>query len=343
MYRQFIKILLPATASVLMFSGCGHDYSYVKDFPEKGNLTYETVPYNAAEIYPLALFHIPEGLWVCQLTDSEHCFSLLDESLNEIVRFGRSGRGPEEFTDPNFAGSTGTSDDSLFLLIRDWTKGRLYRTAVNIHDGNTHSSIIRQYPGGMRAIYPLGNGKFLCNNNANRYFLDDNGTTSYLEGWGEGINEALENSEIYIPDNQTSEFFSRDSSRLLVYSISYPVLYLHSTNDGTLLRKTYVGMRPDEFPEEGYCPVYFGGGGYVGDHIAVLLCDDSKETSKILIFDKNLEPVISYGIPYVNTLEIDPDTGRAISLDYDNEFIRIFDLSRWLCADNTAASSPCSN
>lgn len=343
MYRTFIKKFMPAVAAVLMSYGCGQDYSYVKDFPEKGNLTYETVPYNAAEIYQLALFHIPGGLWVCQLIESEHCFALLDENLNEIVRFGRSGRGPEEFTEPNFAGSTGTSEDSLVLLIRDWTKGRLYRTAVNIHDGNTHSSIVRQYPTGMRAIYPLGNGKFLCNNDANRYFFDDNGTTAYLEGWGENINEVLENSEIYIPDNQTAEFFSRDSSRLLVYSLSYPVLYLHSTDDGTLLNKTCVYMRPDEFPKEGYCPVYFSGGGYIGDHIAMLLCDDSKETSKILIFDKNLKPVVSYDIPFVNTLEIDPDTGKAFSLDYDNEFIHIFDMSRWLCTENTAASSPCLN
>lgn len=40
-------------------------------------------------------------------------------------------------------------------------------------------------------------------------------------------------------------------------------------------------------------------------------------------------PAVSYNIPFVNTLEIDPDTGRAILLDYDDEHIYIF-ISQWL-------------
>ena len=323
------KILIALTATALSV-GCRLDYSYVRNFPEKGEITYTVTPYNAAEMYPLSIQHIPEGYWVCQLLKSEHCFALLDEDLNEIVRFGKKGRGPEEFTDPNFVGSTGSTGDSLFLLIRDWTKGCLYRTAVNIHDGGTHSSIIRGYSTGMRTIYPLGKGRFLCNGDANRYFLDDNGLFTYLEGWGEDVNEALENSATYIPDNQTLELFSKDSSRVLVYSISYPILYLHATDDGSLLNKTYVEMRPEDFPKDGYCPLYFAGGGYIGDHIALLLCDDSKMVSRILIFDRDLKPAASYDVPFVNTLEIDTSTGKALSLDYENELTYIFDLSQWL-------------
>ncbi len=329
MMHDIVKTFIPFL-TVILSAGCGQDYSFIKDFPEKGEIAFETMPYNAAEMYPLTIYHIPEGYWVCQLLESEHCFALLDEDLNEIVRFGRKGRGPEEFIDPNFVASTGSAGDSLFLLIRDWTKGSLYRTAVNLHDGGTHSHTIREYSTGMRAIYPLGNGRFLCNGDANRYFLDDNGNFTYLEGWGEDVNEALENSEIYIPDNQTLEFFSPDSARLLVYSITYPVLYLHSTDDGSLLNKAFVEMRPEDLPKDGYCPVYFAGGGYIGDHIALLMCDDSKESSRILVFNRDLKPTVSYDVPFVNTLEIDPDTGKALSLDYDNELTYIFDLSQWL-------------
>lgn len=315
---------------VVLSTACGQHYNYVKDFPEKRNLSYDTVPYNAAEINLLLINPMSGGFKVGELLKSEHHFALLDNDLNEIVRFGRNGRGPEEFINARFVGMTEISDDSLSLLIRDWTKGRLYSTSVNIHDGNTHSSLLREYPTSMRAIYPLDNGTFLCSNEANRYFFDNNGTTIYLEGWGEDINEALENSDIYIPDNQTSEFFSRDGSRLLIYSVSYPILYLHSMKDGALLNKTYVQMRPEDFPDKGYCPVYFGGGGYVGDHIVLLLCNDSNESSQILIFDKNLKPFVSYDVPYVNTMDIDSDTGTGFSLDYENELIYMFDLSQWL-------------
>lgn len=326
---RYIKTLLPLI--VIVLSACrGQNYNYVNVFPEKGSLSYETVPYNAAEINLAVINPVSNELLVCLLWESEHNFALLDNDLKEIVRFGRNGRGPEEFINARFVGMTEISDDSLSLLIRDWTKGRLYSTSVNIHDGNTHSSLLREYPTSMRAIYPLDNGTFLCNNEANRYFFDNNGTTTYLEGWGEDINEALENSDIYIPDNQTSEFFSRDGSRLLIYSVSYPILYLHSMKDGALLNKTYVQMRPEDFPDKGYCPVYFGGGGYVGNHIVLLLCNDSDESSQILIFDKDIKPLVSYDVPFVNTMDIDSDTGMAFSLNYENELIYKFDLSQWL-------------
>lgn len=324
-----IKIILPFL-SLIMSAACGQDYNYIADFPEKGSIDYETVPYNAAMINLLDISPVSGGLRVCALWESEHHFALLDNDLNEMARFGRNGRGPEEFINARFVGMTGISDDSLSLLIRDWTYGRLYSTSMNIHDGKTHSSLLREYPTSMRAIYPLGDGRFLCNNEANRYFFDDNGATIYLEGWGEDINEALENSDIYVPDNQTSEFFSQDGSRLLIYSISYPILYLHSTKDGALLNKTYVKMRPEDFPDKGYCPVYFGGGGYVGDHIALLLNDDSDESSRIMIFDKDLKPLVSYDVPLINTMNIDPDTGEAFSLNYEDEVIYKFDLSQWL-------------
>lgn len=330
MKKKSVINLLLSLAAIVSFSSCKNDYSFVKDFPEKGQIDYETVPYNAAEINLLSINPLPGGLRLCQLMKSEHHFALLDKDMNEIVRFGRSGRGPEEFIYAMYEGVTGISADSLSLLVRDWVTGSLYSVAVSLHDGNTHSSLIREFPMLMRKISPLGDGKFLCNNNANRYYFDDNGVVTYFEGWGEDINEALENPEIYVPDNQTSDFFSPDSTRLLVYSGSYPILYLHSMKDGSLLNKTYVEMRPEEFPEDESCPLSFGGGGYVGDHIALLLCDDVNETSRILIFDKNLKPLVSYDVPLINTLDIDPDTGEALSLDYENELIYKFDLSQWL-------------
>lgn len=89
-------------------------------------------------------------------------------------------------------------------------------------------------------------------------------------------------------------------------------------------------MRPEDFPDKGYCPVYFGGGGYVGNHIVLLLCNYSNESSQILIFDNDIKPLVSYDVPFVNTMDIDSDTGMAFSLDYENELIYMFDLSQWL-------------
>ncbi len=324
-----IKILLIFVV-VILTSCHGQDYNFVSAFPEKGSLEYKTISYNAVEMDPLAIYPITEGFRICQLYKSDYHFVLMNNDMGEIVRFLRVGRGPEEFVDANYAGITGMSGDSLSLLIRDWTNGRLYRTSVNMHDGDTHSSLLRQYSTGMRAIYPLSNGRFLCNNDANRYFFDDNGTPVYLDGWDEEINEAIESSETYIPDNQTLEFFSRDSSELLIYSIDYPILYLHSMKDGTLLNRTCVMMQPEEFLKDDSCPIYFGGGGYVGDYIALLLCDDENEASHILVFDKNLKPLVSYDVPFVSTLKIEPNTGKALSLDYENELVYIFDLSQWL-------------
>lgn len=324
-----IKEILFIMAAVLL-TGCRQESNYVADFPEKGSLDYETIPYNAAEIYPLVIYPVSGGLRICELMNSDHPFALLDNDLNEIVRFGRNGRGPGEFLSANLERVTGVSEDSLSLLVRDWLTGGLYSTTVNLHDGNAHTTLVRQYPALTRMICPLGDGRYLCNSSANRYYFDDNGTETYLEGWGEDINEAMEESGIYIPDNQTSQFISQDSTRLLVYSLSYPVLYLHSMKDGSLLRTLSVEMRPEELPEDESCPVFFGGGGYVGDHIALLFCDDENLTSRILVFDKNLKPLVSYDIPLVSTLETDPETGEAISLDYENELVYIFDLSRWL-------------
>ena len=65
-------------AAVILSAGCGQDYSYVRNFPEKGEIAYTVTPYNGSEIYPLSIQHIPEGYWVCQLLKSEHCFALLD-------------------------------------------------------------------------------------------------------------------------------------------------------------------------------------------------------------------------------------------------------------------------
>lgn len=327
--KSLINVLL-SLAVIVSFSSCKNDYSFVKDFPEKSSLSYDTVSYNAAEMYPLTIYPLSGGLRLCQLIRSEHHFALLDNDMNEIVRFGRNGRGPGEFITANLERVTGASGDSLYLLVRDWINGRLYESSVNICDGNMRLSLVKEYQTGMRKISPLGDGRFLCNNDANRYYFDDNGIVTYFEGWGEEINEALENSDIYIPDNQTLEFFSRDSTRLLVYSLSYPVLYLHSMKDGSLLNKTCVELRPEEFTEYESCPLSFGGGGYVGDHIALLLRDDMNETSRILIFDKNLKPLVSYDVPFINTLKTDPDTGEALSLDYENELIYKFDLSQWL-------------
>lgn len=328
--RRLLSAAVPCAFAVLS-AGCGQDYVYVGEFPEQDELSWRTVPYDTVTMYSLEMYPLSGGYRLVEQTSSAgQGFALLDRNLNEIVRFGRLGRGPEEFLTPCFNGSTGISGDSLHLQIRDWPAGILYRTAVSLRDGNTHSEKIAEYPSGTRAIYSLGNGRFLCNSAANRYFFDDNGTETYLEGWGEDVDKALEKSGWYNPDNQTREFFSPDSTRLLVYSGYYPILYLHSTDDGSLLSRTYVSMRPEEFPERASCPLYFNGGGYLGDRIVLLQCDDSRNVSRILVFDGNLKPLVSYEVPFVDTLQLDPGTGEALSLDRENELIYVFDLSRWL-------------
>ncbi len=315
----------------VVLSACGgQNYNFVDVFPEKGTLSYETVHYNAVKMFPLEIYPISEDVRLCQLINSEYYFAILNNEFKEIARFGRAGQGPEEFIYAIYEGITGISCDTMSLQVRDWATGKLYATYVNMHNGSLRSSLIKEYEPGMRTIKSLGNGKYLCNNNANRYYFDDNGTISYLEGWDEGINNSMENPKYYVPNNQTLESLSRDSSRLIIYSLSYPILYLHSMKDGSLLNKTCVEMNPEEFLSHENCPIYFRGGGYVGDNIALLLRDDVKSTSRILIFNKDLQPLISYDVPSINTLRTDPETGKALSVDYENELIYMFDLSKWL-------------
>ena len=54
------------------------------------------------------------------------------------------------------------------------------------------------------------------------------------------------------------------------------------------------------------------------------------ETSELMVFDGQLEPVISYQIPYTDDMAVNRDTGGAVAISFDDEKLYIFDLSRWL-------------
>ena len=306
--------------SAVLLPCCGRqegNVAFVRDFPETGEIEYKAVDYDPTVMDLMGVSYAGDGLWVVSLYKSEKAFAVLDGDLKELVRFGRMGRGPGELNTPRFVRMESLRGDSATFLIRDWFIGRLYRMTVSLEDGGL-SYGVRDFGESLRALYPLPDGRWLINRESNRYFiLESDGSRRYFEGWGEDINEVLESSETYIPDNQTSEFFNADTTVMIAYSIRYPVLYKHSI-DGRLLKKVYVRENASELREQDGYYTYFTAGAYVG------------ETSELMVFDGQLEPVISYQIPYTDDMAVNRDTGEAVAISFDDEKLYIFDLSRWL-------------
>jgi hypothetical protein len=326
------KVVIYFLLSAVLLPCCGRqegNVAFVRDFPETGEIEYKAVDYDPTVMDLDGVSYAGDGLWVVSLYKSEKAFAVLDGDLKELVRFGRMGRGPGELNTPRFVRMESLRGDSATFLIRDWFIGRLYRMTVSLEDGGL-SYGVRDFGESLRALYPLPDGRWLINRESNRYFiLESDGSRRYFEGWGEDINEVLESSETYIPDNQTSEFFNADTTVMIAYSIRYPVLYKHSI-DGRLLKKVYVRENASELREQDGYYTYFTAGAYVGDNVVLLFCDGRTETSELMVFDGQLEPVISYQIPYTDDMAVNRDTGGAVAISFDDEKLYIFDLSRWL-------------
>ena len=326
------KVVIYFLLSAVLLPCCGRqegNVAFVRDFPETGEIEYKAVDYDPTVMDLDGVSYAGDGLWVVSLYKSEKAFAVLDSDLKELVRFGRMGRGPGELNTPRFVRMESLRGDSATFLIRDWFIGRLYRMTVSLEDGGL-SYGVRDFGESLRALYPLPDGRWLINRESNRYFiLESDGSRRYFEGWGEDINEVLESSETYIPDNQTSEFFNADTTVMIAYSLDYPVLYKHSI-DGRLLKKVYVRENASELREQDGYYTYFTAGAYVGDNVVLLFCDGRTETSELMVFDGQLEPVISYQIPYTDDMAVNRDTGEAVAISFDDEKLYIFDLSRWL-------------
>lgn len=335
--------LLLYSVIICLLAGCSHkdkNYITIKKFPICSELVpLDTINYNVTEYNPLTVDYVC-GYWLVKNIDKDkHCFSILDKELKLISSFGSFGRGPNEFLSPYYVSNNGINADTLNATIRDWTTGRLFRLHVNICDGEYTAEKLTDFGKWMRAIYNLEDGRILCSEENNRYYFTNNALTNktYLEGWGEEINEATEFTEWYVADNQTGECFPADSSTLLVYSMSYPILYLHSIATGEKLKEVYVHTKPSEIASKNYIPAFsfnpvkYFGNCYIG-HFEIR--DPNKDIefyeSRLMIFDKDLNPLVEYTVPRIDTFGVNDDTGDVIGINYNEECFYLFDLSEWL-------------
>ena len=341
-----MKRLLLLASALIAVIGCGQNqdgkgYTVVKEFPVEGTLEpVRVIHYDPVESNILALFRAGDW-WISQNIqnysgESGKCFSLLDGDFRTVVQFGTWGRGPQEFINASYHGYEGMKGDSIVITVRDWTMGRLIRLTAHTGDGGYRTELIQDFHKSMRAIHPLGQGRWLCNADNNRYYTTDSQGTvkTYLEGWGEGVNEALEAEITYQPPQLTSETVSPDRSRLLIYSITWPVLYLHSLDTGERLAEVYVDYGPDDIHSSNYsADLSYNPAEYLGHHIVGMINDEggySPVPSRIVIFDLDLKPEASYSIAPANYSAIDPATGILATISYNEETISLYDLSEWL-------------
>lgn len=329
-----LRHFLFAAAVLFALSSCADkNVTVVKSFPEEGELALlKKVPYDPTE-YNIGWYSTSNGFYIYRLWD-EPFFALLDKDRNEIVRFGKKGNGPGEFLSPDVIKAALGRGDTLELFIRDWARGCLYRTSVNTKDGGYRTVLEKDFGKRMRELHILGDGRYLCSAENNRYyFLEADGSEHYLEGWGEDVDEVLENSDYYVPVFQSMGVISPDSSLFAINSISFPTLIVHDLQ-GNRLKTMHIG----EVPENMDMPSRIGSFlnlDYIGDKLAVIYetYDEDWDVSEcfLCIFDRNLNPLKRYPLPDGgNTLNIDRTTGIATVLSYDNEAFYEYDLSEWL-------------
>lgn len=341
-----LRLTIIAAAALMTAAGCGHNekkYTVVKDFPIEETLEpTRVVHYDPVESNILTLDRAGDW-WISQNiknysgeSDSK-CFSLLDDDFRTVVQFGTWGRGPQEFVYASYQGYEGMKGDSIIITVRDWTLGRLIRLTAHTGNGGYRTELLQDFHKSMRAIHSLGDGRWLCNADNNRYYFTgpEGLQKTYLEGWDEGVNEAVEAEITYMPPQFTGETISPDCSRLLVYSITWPVLYLHSLETGERLAETYVDYGPDDIASENYtADLSYNPALYLGSrHIVGMLNDEggySPIPSRIVIFDTELNPEACYSIAPANYFGLDPATGTLAAISYNEETVSLYDLSEWL-------------
>ena len=327
------KIYAITVAAALCLCSCSdNNYTFVDSFPISGELQpVRTMKYDPVKVNLYGIARAGD-YWLAYLADDDYDLAVVDDSLNVIVRTLRTGNGPGEFLRPVCYGSPYTKGDSVILSVKDMNRGTLNRVAVCLTDGRTDVRKTGEVPIMNRTWYPLPDGSVIVSNNENRYFLiSSDSDTVYFETWGGNI-DAKEYEDWWIPRLQTSEIFTPDNSRMLVYT-DRPYVWLHST-DGSLISKVYVEQRPDEVRNAG--GLGFNCGDLLGNHFLLLFNDLVDEetwtcSTRLMIFDFDMRPEAVYSIAGdCYFFYADPETGLVYVVDPEEELIRVYDLSEWL-------------
>ena len=282
--------------------------------------------------------------WLVTLLASDggnDAYAVVDSSGNELCRIGKRGRGPFEMLYPSLQEVVCVSPDSLRLRILDSPTGKVYLFSADLRNGTCSAELELDFGGMMREVHGVGDGRYLCNGESNRYyFTDSSGSKEYLEYWGDDINEAVEGQAWYNPEIQTTSCISGDSSRIYIYGGRQPVIYEHDIN-GERLNTVYFGMDPKEVENMKMGMEYHGFYDVrsIGGNILACYYDfeyDSNKpvedcyTSYIIIFNRKFQPLARYKVPYIQRCWLDQKTGKLITLNFSDEMFRTYDLSEWL-------------
>lgn len=144
---------------------------------------------------------------------------------------------------------------------------------------------------------------------------------------------------MYSPPVQTGEVFSGDSSKVLIYDLMHPVLWLHDVRDGRLVKKVYVEKKPDQLIYQANVgdECSFADAAVAGDCFVLLYQhydserDVYTDSDKLLIFNDSLELETVLDLQGENKcFLLNPDTKEAVFAGYDYDGFRIYDLSPWL-------------
>lgn len=333
--------------AILIISLCSctdKHYTVIRSFPVEEELIPETVPYNPVELHISSLTHAGPYQIYDLSGKEDYVFLITDSTNKEICRMGKMGRGPQEMLTPAIVSEViCATTDSVVFRVLDIPTGKLFRFTAE-PDNGSRITLQANFNTGLRECHFVGENKYLCNDlNMNRYFFSDSSSVrQYLEGWGDDINEAVENSPIYIPNLQTQSLINTDSSRIVIYGLGLPVLFLHDIN-GNLLNKVYLGMTPNEVNniQQGLEYHGFDRVRNFNDYIVAYYYDwfyDENSSSSIeqyenyiLIFDRNLRPKAKYRVPYyISDFDIDPTTGILTALNTYDEIFCYYNLSEWL-------------
>ena len=116
--KRILKIFLLA----LIPCGCMHkENTLIRKFPDEELLwPVKTVHFDPLKTNIMTIDYATDGLWVCKLVHGgENCFAVINTDLDIIAKFGKEGRGPDEFNTPFFSGFNSLTGDSLSVNIRD--------------------------------------------------------------------------------------------------------------------------------------------------------------------------------------------------------------------------------
>ncbi len=333
--------------AVSLIIGCSEqDYKVIRSLPPSAEIPCEEVRYDPFKVRIGTYDRVP-GYWLVGLdprgNSNGDVFAVLDDTGREVCRAGKFGRGPDEVLRAAALQVLPLDDGVLSYRVLDFMTGRYYTYKTNLASGETDVLLEVDFGAGMREVNYLGDGRYLCNPENNRYYFYDkeSGEKTYLEGWDEGYNAAVENTSWYVPDLQTSSIISNDSTVVYIFGLSLPVLYVHSLSDGRLLHRVYIEHTPEEVAEIEQGMEYHGTYRMydLGENLLLCYYDFEYEDGayipdmysyKIVVMDKSFRPLASYPIPYVNRFVLDRWSGRLITLSFDEEVFRIYDLSEWM-------------